>query len=189
MGLAVPLALGGLSAATGFAQSRAQNRAIGQAQAVAVDNARREQASLVESMAANRQQVMDQSRVIREQRLNQLAQTRGTVMAATTGTLSDSAQRALVNSANAGAARDVNAIDTDLRNAILRINSGESAGIQQIQSSTSSTLAGLNSQRSSPLLAGFSSGLSGFTTGLNIQGLMGQNAILDRQLRGMGGTT
>lgn len=172
MALAVPIGLAALQGASSYSQARSQNRAVSRAQGVAIDNARREQTSLAASTAATRTQLEDQAAARREQRLNQLAQTRGTISTATAGVFSERTRNMLDRSAVTGGRTDVGTIQTDLRNSILRLNSGFDAGVQGIQSSTNATLANLNGQRSSSGLAGISGGLSGFTSGLNIRRLL-----------------
>ena len=136
---------------------------------LAVENARREQESVARATAVTRAQLENQAEVRRQQRLNQLSQTRGTIAAATAGVFSDNFRGTLDRSAIAGARQDVAAIGTDLSGAIARLNSGQQAQLSSIRSSTNATLVNLQGQRSDPFLAGLSGGVSGFSTGLNIR--------------------
>jgi hypothetical protein len=171
MAAAVPMAIG--MGSMSYMQARSQNRAIGKSMRSARTGALVRLDSLMDQRDVTEDQLTDQAEVDQWKVYQQSLQVGGTARAnaaarGTTTSMEGSGKRVLTQSfidrfINAGL------INRSMINTITRLNSDYMAGAIETQSSYNAQIASLQSQMTNPFMAGVMGGISGYSTGLNIQ--------------------
>lgn len=166
----IGLGIAGTSAiATGAAQKQ-QNKALANAQVANQQAAATANTDATKAAAIQRQQLADQTALERAKAANAMALTRGRLRAVMadsgfgTGGSALAVQRQLAYDAQLNDA----ILRQNLSNNVQRVDTGLTAQVNQTNAQANNVVTSLQSQKQSPLLTAFASGVGGLGTGLAI---------------------